>query len=847
MQQPEERMDSILSRMEAALRLVDMAHGSIVRLPKAELELLTQFEGARDLMMSVLQSENKDRVVLQRVFGGDCVRVSRVRAVLDSVEFSDTSNTDQRAITCRSACESVEKVLADLGLGLALRCAQAHQKELLHKQRQIAAVKGPCRAAGGRKQPQVREQGQPTMEPSQQRSTEEEHWQPPVKDLHQKPPKEESCHGSVKDQQQNPPGVEQAQQTIVELRQEPSGVDTAHQVAQELRQQPDVDVSEQVLLEVDRIQRTMEALLPVEELQQEPADAEREQQTMDELPQDFAEMEEGEQALQEEQEPTAVAVVQLNREDSADSPAVVASLARPETPQEAPSADRQSLRAHGDAAPLGAGAPSKKEQAAAVIQSVRRGTMARKELQEKRQQGEAKARAAPTCRSRGSDLGLKQRTLAPADVVVAPVVEQKETSSPSGSRPLPARRIFEAGAAGQPPDPDEDHGTGMAGLPAHFQMLVQRLYAFYAGTDGTSDSGGLGNSRFRTFLKDCGVMGIDVSGDPSLVASRGTFAPSARTETMGLSGSARQLVQKAAGTTSRPRTPEASEVAKAPAPQAPCSSSAAIPNNGKLPLKLFSEPPLNFVQVDLEYVQAINATRRDRQQGQPGQARSHMTLDAFVWALTDIALFCHRRGIWEQGGKPDDDLKSFCALVLRPLRDLLGLGEFDAESTRAILLEPDVAGLVQRGQRGLEAIFKRYACSANGPEPYQKGHWNAQAFKRFANDADLVAELSVTTIQRLFNACVQHEVGTSDATDGKMSYNSFQLALLMIAQRIDKTPQRPPPFRLAILFLRMSVANGARELGAAARSVLGSTLPSSAPTRRASGGQRPASQASSRS
>merc|ERR1719359_2545322 len=93
--------------------------------------MMQLFEVARDFMMAVLQSESGDRVALRNIFGGDCARISTVRAVLEATRLSEASREDQRLATCLSACRSVEKVLADLGLGFALRCAQEVQKRAL--------------------------------------------------------------------------------------------------------------------------------------------------------------------------------------------------------------------------------------------------------------------------------------------------------------------------------------------------------------------------------------------------------------------------------------------------------------------------------------------------------------------------------------------------------------------------------------------------------------------------------------------------------------------------------------------------------------------------------------------
>eukprot|EP00929_Paragymnodinium_shiwhaense_P054658 TRINITY_DN27407_c0_g1_i5.p1 TRINITY_DN27407_c0_g1~~TRINITY_DN27407_c0_g1_i5.p1 ORF type:complete len:627 (+),score=158.55 TRINITY_DN27407_c0_g1_i5:107-1987(+) len=120
--------DTMLLKMEAAVEDILEATGKVVRLRKAEFALLKLLEHARDYMIAVLQSETGDRQLLQSIFGGDCLRITRTRAVLDGVQFSSMHDADMRPSTCRTACESIEQVLQDLGLGFALRQAQEAMK-----------------------------------------------------------------------------------------------------------------------------------------------------------------------------------------------------------------------------------------------------------------------------------------------------------------------------------------------------------------------------------------------------------------------------------------------------------------------------------------------------------------------------------------------------------------------------------------------------------------------------------------------------------------------------------------------------------------------------------------------
>jgi len=118
-------IDGIMENMVCAIAKVKRSQGSIVSLPKAELDLLAHIEQARDFMMESISNQT-DRSRLRETFGGDCKRIARLRAVCESIEFSDMNKGDQRLRTCLRACESVEKVVIDLGDGEALRTAHAN-------------------------------------------------------------------------------------------------------------------------------------------------------------------------------------------------------------------------------------------------------------------------------------------------------------------------------------------------------------------------------------------------------------------------------------------------------------------------------------------------------------------------------------------------------------------------------------------------------------------------------------------------------------------------------------------------------------------------------------------------
>ncbi|CAK9021982.1 Uncharacterized protein SCF082_LOCUS15584 [Durusdinium trenchii] len=81
----------------------------------------------RDLLTTALISRSRDW--LKEVFGGSCQRTAKVCAVLEAARLSPERASDPRLQGCRNACESVEEVLKDLGLGAALRAAQERERE----------------------------------------------------------------------------------------------------------------------------------------------------------------------------------------------------------------------------------------------------------------------------------------------------------------------------------------------------------------------------------------------------------------------------------------------------------------------------------------------------------------------------------------------------------------------------------------------------------------------------------------------------------------------------------------------------------------------------------------------
>ncbi|CAJ1443547.1 unnamed protein product [Effrenium voratum] len=142
-----EGVDRMLAQMEVAYRRVETCT-SRVKLESAEINLLKVLEQARDVMTASLMSVSRE--LLQEVFGGSCFRTAKIRAVLDALRLSPDRAGDLRLQGCRNACESVEQVLKDLGLGAALRKAQEAERQALAQEAAggaASAVVGAAAAA----------------------------------------------------------------------------------------------------------------------------------------------------------------------------------------------------------------------------------------------------------------------------------------------------------------------------------------------------------------------------------------------------------------------------------------------------------------------------------------------------------------------------------------------------------------------------------------------------------------------------------------------------------------------------------------------------------------------------
>jgi len=118
-------VDTILTKLEAALVSVEKAQGSNVKLVKAETNLLTILEKFRDLTKAMTaKTTAEDRAKLCEVFGGNCERISRAEAMIKAVVLTEKNALDPRLQQSLGNIDTIKVVLREKNLGAALDEAQ---------------------------------------------------------------------------------------------------------------------------------------------------------------------------------------------------------------------------------------------------------------------------------------------------------------------------------------------------------------------------------------------------------------------------------------------------------------------------------------------------------------------------------------------------------------------------------------------------------------------------------------------------------------------------------------------------------------------------------------------------
>lgn len=127
-----ETFDCLLDAMEEGLTNINCqaVKSSMVKLPRAELDLLKAIERARDFMIQVLES-SANRSDLINIFSeNQCERICRARAVCEAAEFSPMNSKDPRPQNFLRSCAAIEKVLvSEFGLQEELKNMQAFQRD----------------------------------------------------------------------------------------------------------------------------------------------------------------------------------------------------------------------------------------------------------------------------------------------------------------------------------------------------------------------------------------------------------------------------------------------------------------------------------------------------------------------------------------------------------------------------------------------------------------------------------------------------------------------------------------------------------------------------------------------
>lgn len=110
-----DEVDEVLDKIGISIRRVDISQGSMVKLRKAEINILGELEVIRDLMDRIYRSG--DRQLLRSTFV-DCGRMARLTAFLSQVHFSEMNAKDQRFAACQHTCSLLkEKVAEELDIG----------------------------------------------------------------------------------------------------------------------------------------------------------------------------------------------------------------------------------------------------------------------------------------------------------------------------------------------------------------------------------------------------------------------------------------------------------------------------------------------------------------------------------------------------------------------------------------------------------------------------------------------------------------------------------------------------------------------------------------------------------
>lgn len=436
-----------------------------------------------------------------------------------------------------------------------------------------------------------------------------------------------------------------------------------------------------------------------------------------------------------------------------------------------------------------------------------------------------KASAPPSAERRGSGLGRRGSNRTSPNAMV---FSDQAVHSEAGDGRIPAAGQVAA----------VELSSASAGIDrSELRRLILQVFGHYAAIGDPLNRTNLSSLKFMRFLRDCGLVGSESRESGSTKDHE--FSPaermrSSRSLSVGSirsTGSMRSA-GSGAGTSGRRGTVQANQGRPRNAsfisqPRFSVSAAKPVGSDSGLPLRVFPVPIFTQVEADLIFV---TASRKDSDSGRSGPAGAvkrtssvgalgrrgsgmaakrqhhHLTPDLFIVALQDIALRCFP-------AMPEEALETFGERILQPLSEtLLEVKGQDVSSAAAVMAEPDTAALLEQCQPGLEQIYAHYAIEHAGRKP----QWTSEALCRFAEEFSLIDEVSQLPLQKIFRDCTHYESLAGKGVAGEMSFSSFQLALLMISQKIYVGVQRslPPLDRVIHLFQRLnSIAAGSGGIG----------------------------------
>lgn len=439
--------------------------------------------------------------------------------------------------------------------------------------------------------------------------------------------------------------------------------------------------------------------------------------------------------------------------------------------------------------------------------------------------------------ARGSVGGIR---LLPEGSTFAPESGRRRSSlgmsSPEARRSSVRRSVVEA--AIQPLDSakaaaevefDFEDGMEKLKIPERLRRLIQQVFGYYAALGDPLNRTYISTLKFNRFLRDCGLLSSDAHGAVSFKfnpAPRGSVNMGPRQSLGGGGGGGPRGSIRRSGSDSSIRRGSASLTAVPEVRRTSIRDAFTVsasrksfsgPSGDALPLRVFLDPPLSQVDADILFVQVTGVPEPERRTslGGPGERsgsttnakkKKHMEIEAFEKALIQISDRCLQLGALGNMTFQDDDGKAFeafCEKVLVPLSEqLLEVQGQDVSEAAALMAQPDTVSLFERVQPGVERIFHHYSRPAN--EGGRPSYWSSESMVKFATDFELTSELSHLPLQKIFRDCVHVEYCAGHGRAGEMSLISFQLALVMLSQKIHASTMQGKLDKLVLLFHRMN-------------------------------------------